>query len=263
MTTPTVPLRIELTFQMPGTPEQVWQAIATAQGNSAWFGPTDMEEREGGALVFHMGEMDSRGTVTGWEPARRLVYEEPDWAALAGHEGAAVTPLATEMLIEAQSGGTCVLRVVSTAFGTGADWENEFIDDVARQWAPIFEHLRLYLTHFPGQTATHMEAQLSVPGPADAVKSVMWKTLGVEGAGQKLDVNGMTGEVERFTPHQLLVRLTDPVPGMLAIYGYDVADGKAVASVGAYLFGADAPAYADRATQAWKAWLDGLAVPAA
>ena len=35
-------------------------------------------------------------------------YEEPDWAALAGHEGAPVTPLVTEFLVEAQSGGTCV-----------------------------------------------------------------------------------------------------------------------------------------------------------
>jgi hypothetical protein len=47
----------------PRHPEQVWQAIATAKGMSAWFLPTEMEEREGGSLHFTMGpEMGSDGT---------------------------------------------------------------------------------------------------------------------------------------------------------------------------------------------------------
>ena len=49
-TTPNVPYRLEFEVEVPGTPEQVWQAIATAQGMSAWFLPTQIEEREGGAL---------------------------------------------------------------------------------------------------------------------------------------------------------------------------------------------------------------------
>jgi hypothetical protein len=49
----------------PRHPEQVWQAIATAKGMSAWFLPTEMEEREGGSLHFTMGpEMGSDGHVT-------------------------------------------------------------------------------------------------------------------------------------------------------------------------------------------------------
>ena len=56
MTQPHVPHRMELTFELPGTPEQVWQAIATADGISSWFLPTDLEERQGGAIVTHMGD---------------------------------------------------------------------------------------------------------------------------------------------------------------------------------------------------------------
>ena len=84
---PDIPLRLEMTFELPGTPEQLWDAIATAQGVSAWFMPTDLEEREGGAIVTHMGEESSPGIVTGWDPPLRFAYEEPDWAALAGHAG--------------------------------------------------------------------------------------------------------------------------------------------------------------------------------
>ena len=39
-TTPNVPYRLEFSVEVPGTPEQVWQAIATAKGMSAWFLPT-------------------------------------------------------------------------------------------------------------------------------------------------------------------------------------------------------------------------------
>src|SRR5688572_2891023 len=111
--TPDVPLRLELTFEMPGPAADVWGAIATANGISSWFLRTDLEEREGGSIVTHMGDdASSPGTVTGWDPPRRFAYEEPEWAALSGHDVDSVTPLATEFLVEAQSGGTCVVRVV-------------------------------------------------------------------------------------------------------------------------------------------------------
>ena len=45
MTTPDVPYRYETSFEVPGTPEQVWQAIATANGISSWMLVTDLEER--------------------------------------------------------------------------------------------------------------------------------------------------------------------------------------------------------------------------
>jgi uncharacterized protein YndB with AHSA1/START domain len=72
---------VHLEFEVPGTPEQVWQAIATGPGISSWFAPAEVEEREGGAVAFHLGPgMDSAGIVTGWEPPRRFAYEERDWA---------------------------------------------------------------------------------------------------------------------------------------------------------------------------------------
>src|SRR5687768_18352869 len=104
MTTPDVPLRFEFSVEVPGPPEQVWDAIATANGISAWMMQTELEEREVGKVVFHMGPEQSEGTVTGWDPPRRLVYEEPHWAGLAGQDERTVTPLVTEFLVEATSG---------------------------------------------------------------------------------------------------------------------------------------------------------------
>jgi uncharacterized protein YndB with AHSA1/START domain len=262
MTTPNVPLRMELTFEMPGTPEQVWHAIASAAGISAWMMPTDFEEREGGAVSFHMGETSSDGTVTGWDPPRRLVYEEPDWAALGGHEGASVTPLVSEFLVEAQSGGTCVLRVVSSAFGTGADWEREFIDEMEKGWAPMFEHLRLYLTHFPDQQATTLWLDAQVPGTTDSVHAALLQALGVDTAGQAVVTHGLTGEVHRITESGVTLRLTDSIPGYLSIWTNGMGDDTVMVGLVGYLFSDAAPAYVKREEAAWKAWIEELAIAA-
>lgn len=64
---------------VPGTPEQVWQAIATGPGISSWFVPTEVEEREGGRSTadFDPG-MVSEATLTEWDPPRRFAAESQD-----------------------------------------------------------------------------------------------------------------------------------------------------------------------------------------
>lgn len=266
MSTPDVPLRMELTFELPGPPEQVWDAIATANGISAWFIPTDMEEREGGAICFHMGDDDSPGTVTDFDAPRRLVYEEPDWAALSGHDPSSVSPLVTEFLVEAESGGTCVLRVVSSAFGTGADWEQEFFDEMEKGWAPFFENLRLYLTHFPGQQVTSLSVYADVPGAPDTVWSALRQALGATDVGQSVDARGLSARVERIGAppgmNELLLRVTDPIPGLLGFAVMDKGDGVTSVMVQGYLFSEDAPAFVEREQPAWEAWLQSLPVSA-
>jgi uncharacterized protein YndB with AHSA1/START domain len=262
--TPDVPHRMEMSFELPGTPEQVWRAIATGEGISSWFLPTDLEEREGGAIVTHMGdEGSSPGTVTGWEPPRRLAYEEPEWDELVGHKGAPVTPLATEFLVEARSGGTCVVRVVSSAFGTGAEWEQEFFEEMERSWAPFFDHLRLYLAHFPGQRATPLSADADVPGSREEANTAMLQALGVTEAGQAVEALGVTARVERVGDVELLLHVTGPVPGYMAFYAYDKGEGMATARIAGYFFSGDAPGFVEQAGPEWQAWLQGLTVPAA
>ena len=262
MTTPNVPYRLEFSVEVPGTPEQVWAAIATAKGLSAWFTPTELEEREGGSLHFSMGpDMGSDGQVTGWEPPRRLVYEE-DWAALMGQDPDALSPWTSEFLVEAQSGGTCVVRVTTSGFGIGADWEQEFWDEVGPNWIPFFDNLRLYLTHFPGQEATMLEAATTHPGDAATVWTALRDALTLGTEGETFDVRGLTGTVEKVWDRQVLVRLTAPLPGVFNAFSYGGPDGQSTAGVRAYFFAADAADYVRREQPAWQAWLDGLSIEA-
>ena len=53
---------VEMEFIAPGTPEDVWEAMATGPGNAAWFIRATIEERVGGAIAFDFGpDMKSTG----------------------------------------------------------------------------------------------------------------------------------------------------------------------------------------------------------
>ena len=48
---------VQVEFEAPGTPEEVWQALATGPGISSWFVPTEIDERDGKpvAVKFNFG----------------------------------------------------------------------------------------------------------------------------------------------------------------------------------------------------------------
>ena len=141
--------RLERAYEVAATPEQVWDAIATADGISAWMVPTRLDPQIGGAVSFDVGNFWSHGIVTDYTPTRRFAYAEPwpiaDHMPTAGHDLSSLTPIATEFLIESASGGSCVIRVVTSAYGSGADWENEFFAEMIAGVIPILDNLA---THF-------------------------------------------------------------------------------------------------------------------
>ncbi len=63
---------IDLEVEVPGTPEQVWEAIATGPGITAWMHPTEIEEREGGSLSFE-GRLLTPGAAS---PMRCMLRSE-------------------------------------------------------------------------------------------------------------------------------------------------------------------------------------------
>ena len=60
--------RMERTYEVAATPEQVWDAIATADGISAWMVPTRLDPQIGGAVSFDVGNFWSHGIVTDYTP---------------------------------------------------------------------------------------------------------------------------------------------------------------------------------------------------
>jgi uncharacterized protein YndB with AHSA1/START domain len=249
---------IEVEIEVPGTPEEVWQAIATGPGVSSWFVPTEVEEREGGAVTFHLGpDMQSSGKVTTWQPPQRFVYEEADWSPGA-------PPLASEWIVEARSGARCVVRVVTSLFTSSEDWD-EHLESQERGWPPFFAVLRLFLTHFRGQPCRMIGLQRPAPGPEVETWEKLTLGLGLVDAelGERRSAPSsgpppFEGRVERSGQnpgmHELVLRLDQPAPG-IAVLSSASWEKQVYASLSLYLFGERAAAVAARDEPLWLAWM--------
>jgi uncharacterized protein YndB with AHSA1/START domain len=248
---------IELEIDLPATPEKVWQAIATGPGISSWFVPTEVEERKGGKVVFHLGpEMDSSGHVTAWEPPYRFAYEEPGWSDKA-------PPLATEIIIEARDGGLCRMRLVHSLFTDSDDWDGE-LESMEAGWPPFFAVLRLYLEHFAGMPAASVRPTGEHAGILDEAWKELTAELGLSGAatGERHrtpeGAPRLTGTVERICKaarnREIMLRLDEPAPGVALVGAYEWG-GKVQVAVSLYFYGDDAATTAAREEATWQDWI--------
>jgi uncharacterized protein YndB with AHSA1/START domain len=239
---------IELSVEVPGPPEEVWEAIATGPGISVWYVPTELEERLGGRITMNHGdELEESGEVTAWEPTRRFAFETD---ALDGR-------VALELLVEARRGGTCVVRLVSSGFGDGADWE-KMRDSNETGWRMCLRVLRLYLTHFRGQPSAHIQTFGTAAPPEDSAWAALRDALGVgdarEGDRIAVDQPPFAGVVDYAGDREWTLRLDEPAPGVGVVAVGGPAD-VVYTQVSASLFGDDAEAVAERERSAWQAWM--------
>ena len=249
--------RIETQVQVPATPAQAWDAIATGPGITAWFMPAEVDGRIGGSVVHHYGpDLSSAATVTGYERPRRFAYEEE----FAPEGEPTARPIATEFLVEARSGGTCVVRVVMSGFGEGAAWD-EAAESFTGGWRQALTSLRLYLTHFRGEPVGSINASDTVTGDKDEVWAEFTRALGLPEApraGDRVaasapDAPPIAGTVEEAESGMITLILDRPARGV----GLVAAGGpgeELFRIVRAQLFGPDAAEVATREQNAWTAW---------
>src|SRR5262245_57865601 len=184
---------IEAEVEVPGSPEEVWKAIATGPGISSWFVPSTIEERVGGTATANFGPgMESNGSIKIWDPPRRFSFETMEGPG----------PVATEWIVEARKGGTCVVRVVHRWFASTEEWDNQF-EGHAQGWLAFFRILRLYLTHFGGEPSAPIQLTGFGPEPKNKAWEVLTGKLGFSGAavGKQVksgsDSPSLAGMVER------------------------------------------------------------------
>jgi uncharacterized protein YndB with AHSA1/START domain len=250
------PRAIDLAIEVPGTPEEVWEAVASGPGITAWFVPAKVEGGVGGTveLDFGPGFGVETAQVTAWDPPRRFVAET---SPVEGRP-----PFAMEWLVEARDGGTCVVRLINSGFGHGAEWDAEY-DATESGWRLFLRNLRLYLTHFPGQPCTSVLVNGRAAGPVPRAFGELAATLGlperaVEGekvAATAPGVPPLAGVVELTGESMLALLLDQPASGIGFVAAEPGGDGSAHASVYLYLFGGDAAQVAARDEPAWRALL--------
>jgi len=247
---------VQVEFEVPGTPEEVWQAIATGPGISSWFVPTEIEERNGKpvAVKSNFGGMDVHSKVTTWDPPRTFTRTADGW--LPGSP-----PIAGEWTVEARKGGTCIVRIVQSLFASTDEWDSQ-LESATEGFASFLKLLVLYLTHFRGQRSAMHEFR--APAPANDAES--WEALtaafGLKGmrVGQRFSapagVPPLSGVVEYVTkePFDALLRIDQPAPGVAALGIAGFPGGPSMVAMNLYLYGDQAGERVARETPVWQAW---------
>ena len=247
---------VQVEVEVPGTPEEVWQAIATGPGISSWFVPTEFEERDGKPVAVKMNfapGMESRAVLTAWDPPRMFAAESPGWTP-------GMPSVATEWRVEARAGGVCLVRVVNSLFASTDDWDNQ-LEGTESGWPGFFRTLRIYLTHFRGQRSAIMQKMAPFAGTEAEAWESLTAALGLKGVsvGQRwtapAGVPALSGVAEYVSqsPYDVLLRVDKPGPGVAALGAFNCG-GPIMVALNFYLYGDQAAGTVARETPLWQAW---------
>jgi hypothetical protein len=181
-----------------------------------------------------------------------------------GGEGAG--GLAFEWLVEARDGGTCIVRLVNTGFGSGDDWDAQY-DGLTEGWPLFLRNLQLHLGHFGGQTATALLPTAMWAGPRAQAWAALTGQLGIPTApavGDRIqtsadDAPTLAGTVADVDSWKLALVVDQPAPGTAILAAEGNGDQVSV-SIWSYLYGADGAAAAARDEPRWARWLSARAV---
>jgi uncharacterized protein YndB with AHSA1/START domain len=228
--------------ELHASPEQVWQAIATEGGLATWFMPMPV----------------AAGDAEAWEPGHRLLIRTP-----TADDG---STQAFEYLLEAQDGGTTVLRFVHSGF-TADDWSEDHEAMTRGGWAMYLATLAQYFLHFTGRSATYVEAE----GPAASGAPEAWSSLEHALApGGRVDVGAevtidlgrhgaagstpdVVGTIDYRTDRFVGVRTDD---ALIRFHGRSSIGMPVAVSHHAY-----APINQAATTEAWTQWLAAAFAP--
>jgi uncharacterized protein YndB with AHSA1/START domain len=271
---------VEAQVEVPGTPEEVWRAIATGDGISSWFVPSTVEERVGGKALCSFGPgMDAVSKITKWNPPQSYTSEAE---AEPGEAGPG--KVATEWIVEARGGGTCVVRVVHRWFAETDDWDGQF-EGHAYGWATsFFRMLRIYLTHFAGQECSAFDLAAFSKAPPPETWRTFKSALTIDEQTRRAastpgapELSGAVEHVEITDPEllrvretspqivaalegmgdedpELLLRLDRPAPGIAHMFVMSLGD-QTMVSIRFYLYGDRGAAAAAEAQRQWSDWL--------
>lgn len=243
---------IDVEIIVPGSPRDVWTAIATGPGLESWYVPSEVEERQGGLITMHIGDF-------GTDTARIAEWDPPELLTYVGASPSGGSPLTYRWTIEPENGDACTLRLVNSGFDEG-DVSDADYEGLSGGWPIFLENLRLHLTHFRGRHARALTPTVMVPGGHDEAWATFCEVLDVPvdlATGSSFATSGegvplLTGIVEEtvFVPGRVsayLLLMDAPATGTAFVAAE--GDGDEVAcSVWLYLYD-DAEEVEDRWSQ--------------
>ena len=165
--------------------------------------------------------------------------------------------------------GRCVVRLVNSGFGSGAEWDGQF-EGMAQGWRLFLLNLQLHLEHFRGRTATASLPTAEWAGPRQQTWAALVAQLGIPAApavGDRIrtsadDAPTLSGTVVDAASWRLALLVDEPAPGTAFLAVEGTGDRVSV-SIWSYLYGTDGAAAARRDEPRWAEWLSARALPTA
>jgi hypothetical protein len=216
---------------LPGTPEQVWEAVSTEAGLASWLFPEGVGEG-----------------IQAWEPPHRLAVRQEFPGGFN----------ALEYTIEGREGQT-TLRYVHSGIFDDAGWDDQY--DAVSQHTDFYLHtLGQYLAHFSPRTATYVgDVPGGISGPEASMRPDGFErlkaALGLDGASEgdqvALDIGGRVDGVLDYARGNFLgIRTGD---GLYRFFGRNAFGGPVALALHDFS-GGDA----EQTKQALKTWLDSI-----
>ena len=169
--------------------------------------------------------------------------------------------MATEWLVEAKSGDTCLVRVVHSWFANSDEWDGQY-EAVEQGWIGFFGILRLKLKHFLGQPS----AAFDVTGIFNSSESEGWAALtapfGLTDATEGKEVSpgadtpALSGNVEvarHGEEMSMILLIGEPGPGICQFFAVPMG-GQTYLSIRFFLYGDSAAAAVASAEPEWSRW---------
>lgn len=186
--------RVERVFAIDAPVDAVWKALTDASELTRWF-PLRASVKPGPRGVIHMEwdetyDADSRIEI--WEANRHLRLAFPHHPPML---------LATDYHLETDKGRT-ILRVVTSGFGDGTDWD-DWYSGVSAGWDFELRGLKHYLEHHRGKDRVVATARCAFT----LDRATVWERLA--GAGGWLERTGLRGTVLHHAPPVQLVTTVD------------------------------------------------------
>lgn len=238
------PFECRREIELPGTPDQVWAAVATSEGNASWLFPNPVAPGTGSKSA------DGITTTTAWDPPRHFAVrsEQGDWYNVLDFQ------------IEGREAGATLLRYVHSGIFVD-DWDTQY-DAVSHHTDFYLHTLGEYLAHFAGQTATYIgggpgglqgpESSM-VPGSFERLQRALGLSEALsEGESVSVAPEGlppMQAVVDYARPHFLGLRTAD---GLYRFFGRNAFGGPV--GMSAHLFKSNVDAA--ETTQNWQRFLD-------
>jgi hypothetical protein len=217
------------------TPEEVWEAVATAEGNEAWLFPSGLDPES--------------ADIKAWDPPHHFAVrsDRGDWFN------------ALEFEIEGREGGTTVLRYMHSGIFVD-DWDNQY--DSVQQHTDFYLHtLGEYLRHFKGRGATFIgDPPQGIAGPPSSAGpdgfERLQRALGLEpaaGEGNEVHlaprgVEPIDGVIDYRRPHFIGIRTSD---ALYCLFGRNAFGAPVAVSIHSFVPDVDA----EVAKRRWSEWL--------